>query len=107
MEARFMVSPFISHVMKSIPCSRFASMEPVNIHSDCIYTYINRVLAWIIPLSGIRTFMGRQDPHGEAGVVAIFTGQMLKHQPVTIYGTGEQVRDFVYVEDLCRKFVEC
>ena len=41
----------------------------------------------------------RQDPLGEAGVVAIFTGQMLKGQPVTINGTGEQVRDFIFVTD--------
>jgi UDP-glucose 4-epimerase len=41
----------------------------------------------------------RQDPHGEAGVVAIFAGQMLTDQPVTINGDGEQVRDFVYVGD--------
>lgn len=44
----------------------------------------------------------RQDPHGEAGVVAIFTGKMLAGEPVTIYGDGEQVRDFVYVEDCAR-----
>lgn len=44
----------------------------------------------------------RQDPHGEAGVVAIFTGRMLAGQPVTIYGTGEQERDFVYVGDCAR-----
>ena len=42
----------------------------------------------------------RQDPHGEAGVVAIFTAQMLAGEPVTINGTGEQQRDFVYVEDV-------
>jgi len=41
----------------------------------------------------------RQDPHGEAGVVAIFTGKMLNGEPVTINGDGEQTRDFVYVED--------
>ena len=44
----------------------------------------------------------RQDPNGEAGVVAIFIGQMLKDKPVTINGTGEQVRDFVYVGDCAR-----
>lgn len=44
----------------------------------------------------------RQDPLGEAGVVAIFTGKMLKDQPVTINGTGEQVRDFVFVSDCAR-----
>lgn len=41
----------------------------------------------------------RQDPAGEAGVVAIFTGQMLKNKPVTIFGDGEQVRDYVFVKD--------
>ncbi len=44
----------------------------------------------------------RQDPNGEAGVVAIFIGQMLAGKPVRINGTGEQVRDFVYVGD-CAK----
>ena len=41
----------------------------------------------------------RQDPLGEAGVVAIFTGQMLNDDQVVINGSGEQERDFVYVED--------
>jgi UDP-glucose 4-epimerase len=41
----------------------------------------------------------RQDPHGEAGVVAIFTGQMLAGEQVVINGDGEQERDFVYVGD--------
>ncbi len=44
----------------------------------------------------------RQDPHGEAGVVAIFSGKMLQSLPVTINGTGEQVRDFVFVTDCAR-----
>lgn len=44
----------------------------------------------------------RQDPHGEAGVVAIFTGQMLAGEQVTINGDGEQTRDYVFVEDCAR-----
>ncbi len=44
----------------------------------------------------------RQDPHGEAGVVAIFIGKMLADQAVTIYGDGEQTRDFVFVGDIAR-----
>jgi UDP-glucose 4-epimerase len=44
----------------------------------------------------------RQDPHGEAGVVAIFTGQMLRGDGVVINGDGNQVRDFVYVGDCAR-----
>src|SRR3990172_499833 len=41
----------------------------------------------------------RQDPRGEAGVVAIFTGQMLTDKEIVINGDGEQQRDFVYVGD--------
>ena len=42
----------------------------------------------------------RQDPHGEAGVVAIFTKAMLEGKQPTIYGTGEQERDFLFVDDV-------
>lgn len=42
----------------------------------------------------------RQDPHGEAGVVAIFARRMLDGRDVVIYGDGEQERDFVYVSDV-------
>lgn len=44
----------------------------------------------------------RQDPHGEAGVVAIFTGLMLEGQRCTIDGDGEQAKDYVYVGDIAR-----
>ena len=47
----------------------------------------------------------RQDPHGEAGVVAIFAGKLLNRSIPTIYGDGEQTRDFVYVEDVADAFV--
>ena len=42
----------------------------------------------------------RQDPYGEAGVVAIFTAAMLARRSPTIFGDGGQTRDFVYVEDV-------
>ncbi|MEM4723845.1 MAG: NAD-dependent epimerase/dehydratase family protein [Candidatus Hadarchaeum sp.] len=44
----------------------------------------------------------RQDPYGEAGVVAIFTGQMLRGEQAVINGSGEQERDFVYVGDVAQ-----
>jgi UDP-glucose 4-epimerase len=46
----------------------------------------------------------RQDPHGEAGVVAIFAGRLLSGEPCTIFGDGEQTRDFVYVDDVVDAF---
>jgi UDP-glucose 4-epimerase len=42
----------------------------------------------------------RQDPHGEAGVIAIFLQRLLAGVPPTIFGDGEQMRDFVYVGDV-------
>ncbi|MEE8572055.1 MAG: NAD-dependent epimerase/dehydratase family protein [Gemmatimonadota bacterium] len=42
----------------------------------------------------------RQDPHGEAGVVAIFGRNILGGRPLTVFGDGEQTRDYVYVGDV-------
>src|SRR5918998_56304 len=47
-------------------------------------------------------FGPRQDRHGEAGVVAIFSGNLAEGRPSTINGTGEQTRDYVFVEDVAR-----
>ncbi|MFL5611433.1 MAG: GDP-mannose 4,6-dehydratase [Gemmatimonadaceae bacterium] len=44
----------------------------------------------------------RQDPHGEAGVVAIFCGRILDNRPLTVFGDGRQTRDYVYVGDVAR-----
>ena len=43
-----------------------------------------------------------QDPHGEAGVVAIFAGNLVAGRHSTIYGTGEQTRDYVFIDDAAR-----
>jgi Nucleoside-diphosphate-sugar epimerases len=42
----------------------------------------------------------RQNPHGEAGVVAIFARQLLTGEQPVIYGDGKQTRDYVYVDDV-------
>ena len=47
----------------------------------------------------------RQDPHGEAGVVAIFARAMLAGNPVRIFGDGEDERDYVYVSDVVDAFM--
>ncbi|HHY39229.1 MAG TPA: NAD-dependent epimerase/dehydratase family protein [Clostridia bacterium] len=44
----------------------------------------------------------RQDPYGEAGVVAVFTGRLLCGERPVINGDGEYVRDYVYVEDVAQ-----
>jgi len=48
----------------------------------------------------------RQSPHGEAGVNAIFIGLMLAGERPHIYGTGEQVRDYLYVDDVVEANVQ-
>jgi UDP-glucose 4-epimerase len=47
----------------------------------------------------------RQDPHGEAGVVAIFCGAAAERRGVTVFGDGRQTRDYVYVGDVRRAWV--
>jgi UDP-glucose 4-epimerase len=46
----------------------------------------------------------RQDPHGEAGVVAIFTSKMLEGDTPTIFGDGNQTRDYLFVDDTVHAF---
>jgi UDP-glucose 4-epimerase len=46
----------------------------------------------------------RQDPHGESGVIAIFASQMLAGQTPTIFGDGNQTRDYVFVDDVVHAF---
>lgn len=47
----------------------------------------------------------RQDPHGEAGVVAIFCGKLLDGEPPRVFGDGLQTRDYVYVGDVVEAFL--
>jgi UDP-glucose 4-epimerase len=46
----------------------------------------------------------RQDPHGEAGVISIFTSRMLAGETPTVYGDGNQTRDYVFVDDVVHAF---
>ncbi|MFH1926637.1 MAG: SDR family NAD(P)-dependent oxidoreductase [Chloroflexota bacterium] len=68
------------------------------------YLYLYKV-NWGLPYTILRypnVYGPRQDPYGEAGVVAIFTGQMLSDGQPIINGAGEQERDFVYVGDIAQ-----
>jgi len=58
-----------------------------------------------LPFAALRlgnVYGPRQNPHGEAGVVAIFNQKLLRGEIPTINGSGEQTRDFVYVGDVAR-----
>ena len=65
------------------------------------YYGFEKKLSWCA-LRYANVYGPRQDPHGEAGVVAIFTGRCLKDESCTIFGDGSQTRDYVYVGDVAR-----
>jgi len=48
----------------------------------------------------------RQDPHGEAGVVAIFARALLSGKPTKVFGDGSKTRDYVYVDDVVDAFIK-
>ncbi len=92
-----------------LPTPEGASKRPVSPYgvSKLAGEHILRVLG---ALRGFRTvalryanvYGPRQDPHGEAGVCAIFGGRLLNGTPLTVFGSGRQSRDFVYVADVAR-----
>jgi UDP-glucose 4-epimerase len=89
-----------------LPCDEEHPINPIcqygaSKHTVEHYLYMNHV-NYAMPYTVLRypnVFGPRQNPHGEAGVVAIFTGKMLAGEPVIVNGDGEQTRDFVYVGD--------
>jgi UDP-glucose 4-epimerase len=92
-----------------LPCDEDHPIQPIcpygaSKHTVEHYLYMYNVLYGLryTVLRYPNVYGPRQDPHGEAGVVAIFTGQMLNDQPVTINGDGEQERDYVFVGDCAR-----
>lgn len=92
-----------------LPCDEAHPINPIcqygaSKHTVEHYLFMYQV-NYGLPYTVIRypnVYGPRQDPHGEAGVVAIFTGQMLRGEQVVINGDGEQQRDFVYVGDCAR-----
>lgn len=92
-----------------LPCDEAHPVNPIcpygaSKHTVEHYLFMYQVMYGLeyVVLRYPNVYGPRQDPHGEAGVVAIFTGQMMADKPVTINGDGEQVRDFVFVEDCAR-----
>src|SRR5215470_3791633 len=85
------------------PCQ---PQSPYAVAKLAVEHYVNvfRVTAGLetIVLRYANVYGPRQDPHGEAGVVAIFIQRILAGLAPTIYGDGEQVRDFVHVNDVVR-----
>ena len=60
-----------------------------------------------VALRFANVFGPRQNPEGEAGVVAIFTQKMLQGEQPLINGNGMQTRDYVYIEDVMESIMRC
>lgn len=73
--------------------------------TDYLYAYRELHQLEYTSLALANVYGPRQDPHGEAGVVAIFAGRLLEGRSCTIYGDGSQTRDYVYVDDVVDAFV--
>ena len=89
------------------PCDEAHPIEPLSPYAMSKYCaeqyvrYYSRMTGMpSVVLRYANVYGPAQDPHGEAGVVAIFTQRMLSGQQAVINGTGEQARDFVYVGDV-------
>ena len=68
-----------------------------------LYTRLYGLDTVVLRLGNV--FGPRQDPHGEAGVVAIFSGKIIDGQPAKVFGDGLQTRDYVYVGDVVDAFM--
>jgi UDP-glucose 4-epimerase len=71
---------------------------------DYLYAYRDLHNLEFTALALANVYGPRQDPRGEAGVVAIFAGRLLSGEACTVYGDGTQTRDFVYVDDVVDAF---
>jgi UDP-glucose 4-epimerase len=86
---------------ESTPC---AAMAPYGVSKLCGEHYVdlyNRLYGTShVVLRYGNVYGPRQDPHGEAGVVAIFFGKLASDAPPLVFGDGSQTRDYVYVGDV-------
>lgn len=95
-----------------LPYSESCPTHPVSpygvakkVVSDYLFAYRRLYDLEFTSLALANVYGPRQDPHGEAGVVAIFAGRLLKGEPCTIFGDGSATRDYVYVDDVVDGFV--
>ena len=92
---------------ETCPTPESAPKQPVSpygvskLAGECYLNYYREIHGLeYVALRYSNVYGPRQDPYGEAGVVAIFCNRLIEGRPLNIYGDGEQVRDYVYVEDV-------
>ncbi len=83
-----------------LPVSPYGVTKLASEYYLCAYSVLHGLET--VALRYANVYGPRQSPHGEAGVVAIFSDRLRNGKPLTVYGDGEQTRDYVYVEDVAR-----
>jgi len=84
-------------------CNELTPINPMSyygFHKSIAEVFLRHSKLNTCSLRYANVFGPRQDPCGEAGVVSIFIGRMLKNVRPLIYGDGEQTRDFIFVSDV-------
>ncbi len=84
------------------PASPYGASKKAGIDYLRVYRQLHGLDFTALALANV--YGPRQDPHGEAGVVAIFAGMLLAQRQCTIFGDGTQTRDFVFVDDVVDAF---
>ncbi|MDA0161516.1 GDP-mannose 4,6-dehydratase [Solirubrobacter ginsenosidimutans] len=85
------------------PLSPYALSKAAAEHYVEYYALRHGLSAFVLRLANV--YGPRQDPRGEAGVIARFCGAAADGREVTVFGDGHQTRDFVYVDDAVEAFV--
>jgi UDP-glucose 4-epimerase len=93
----------VEETARGIPASPYAITKRAG--DDYLRVFKNERGLDFTSLALANVYGPRQDPHGEAGVVAIFSQKLLRGEAPTIYGTGNDTRDYVYVDDVAHAFV--
>lgn len=95
-----------------LPLTEDAPQRPLSpygitkkVFGDYLYAYSRLHDLDYVALALANIFGPRQDPHGEAGVVAIFSQRLLAGERCRIFGDGAATRDYVYVDDTVDAFV--
>ncbi len=93
----------------NIPTSETTATLPISPYgvSKLASEHYMRVLGALGGFEGValryaNVYGPRQDPKSEAGVVSIFVSRVLAGQPITVFGNGDQTRDYVFVKDVAR-----
>jgi UDP-glucose 4-epimerase len=92
---------------KDLPLDESAPIEPFSAYGQSKFAAEGYLALYerLYGLSGVSLRLGnvygpRQDPLGEAGVIAIFCGKLRERERPTVYGNGQQTRDYIYVGDV-------